>query len=117
MDLRNAYVEIVRRTGITVAVLTYCTLERGALKVTASGRVLETFLATVNTNSQTFTREYEILRADLARVCTDLVEARGVHFVYGDHVSSVSQDGTGSKIRGVYDHQAALGRARPRGRR
>jgi hypothetical protein len=49
--------------------------------------------------------------------CTEPVEARGVHFAYGDRVSSASQIGTGSKIRGVYDRQAALGRVRPRRQR
>jgi hypothetical protein len=55
----------MHRMGIEVAVLTCCTAERGALKVTAGRPILATFLATGNTNSQTFTSEDEVLRADL----------------------------------------------------
>jgi 2-polyprenyl-6-methoxyphenol hydroxylase-like FAD-dependent oxidoreductase len=99
VDIREAPVEIMRAMGIEDAVVACRTPERGILKVTAGGRVLATFMATGDPSNQAGTSEYEILRADLARVCTELVEPRGVRFVYGDYVSSVSQDGNGGKVR------------------
>jgi 2-polyprenyl-6-methoxyphenol hydroxylase-like FAD-dependent oxidoreductase len=100
IDIREVPVTIMRRMGIEPAVRACRTPERGIQKVTAGGRVLATFMSTGDPKNQTMTSEYEILRADLARVCTELAEGRpGVRIVYGDYVSSVSQDGKGGKVR------------------
>jgi 2-polyprenyl-6-methoxyphenol hydroxylase-like FAD-dependent oxidoreductase len=100
VDIREAPVTIMHLMDIESAVRACRTPERGTQKVTAGGRVLATFMATGDPKNQTMTSEYEILRGDLARVCTEAAEARpGVKFVYGDYVSSVSQDGKGGKVR------------------
>jgi 2-polyprenyl-6-methoxyphenol hydroxylase-like FAD-dependent oxidoreductase len=101
VDIREAGVGIMQRMGIEPAVRACRTPERGIHRLSGTtGRILATFMETGNTKQQSMTSEYEILRADLARVCTDAASARpGVRFVYGDYVSSVSQDAKGGKVR------------------
>jgi 2-polyprenyl-6-methoxyphenol hydroxylase-like FAD-dependent oxidoreductase len=55
------------------------------------------FGATGDAAKQAITSEFEILRADLARICTDKAASiPGVEVVYGEYVASLSQPDDGS---------------------
>jgi 2-polyprenyl-6-methoxyphenol hydroxylase-like FAD-dependent oxidoreductase len=100
IDIRGPAVAVVQRMGLEPAIREVTTPERGLQKMGASGRVLATFHASGDTSKQSFTSEFEVLRADLAHVCCEAAERRpGVTFVYGDYASSVSQPGAGGKVR------------------
>jgi 2-polyprenyl-6-methoxyphenol hydroxylase-like FAD-dependent oxidoreductase len=63
----------------------------GLEKVSASNKLIVAMYSTGDPNRQSFTSEFEILRADLARIFVDLADRRpGVKFVYGDYVSALS---------------------------
>jgi 2-polyprenyl-6-methoxyphenol hydroxylase-like FAD-dependent oxidoreductase len=94
IDIRGPAVAIVRRMGLEAAIRACGTPERGFQKLDTRGRVVATFDASGDADRQSFTSEYEILRADLARLCCEAAAARpGVAFVYGDYIRSVSQPG------------------------
>jgi 2-polyprenyl-6-methoxyphenol hydroxylase-like FAD-dependent oxidoreductase len=62
-----------------------------------NGRPIAVFKATGDVTKQAGTSEFEILRADLARIFVDAATKRpGVRIVYGDHVSAITQPEDGS---------------------
>jgi 2-polyprenyl-6-methoxyphenol hydroxylase-like FAD-dependent oxidoreductase len=100
IDIRGPAVEVIQGMGLEPAVRANGTNERGIQRTTASGRVVASFDATGDSSKQAFTSEFEILRADFARLCCDTAARRpGVKFVYGDYISSLSQPGTDGKGR------------------
>jgi 2-polyprenyl-6-methoxyphenol hydroxylase-like FAD-dependent oxidoreductase len=56
------------------------------------GKPIATFGSSGDTSQQSFTSEFEILRADLARILVDTAVRRpGVRIIYGEYISSISQ--------------------------
>jgi 2-polyprenyl-6-methoxyphenol hydroxylase-like FAD-dependent oxidoreductase len=94
IDIRGPAVEVMRRMGLEDAVRKCCTPERGLQRVTESGRVVATLGTTGDAGHQAFTSEFEILRADLVRLCSEAAEHRpGVKFLFGNYISAISQAG------------------------
>jgi 2-polyprenyl-6-methoxyphenol hydroxylase-like FAD-dependent oxidoreductase len=92
IDIRGPAVEAIRRMGIEPAILEAKTPELGGHAISAAGNIIATFDATGDVNRQSIISEFEILRADLARICCEAAERPGVNIVYGDYVSTVTQD-------------------------
>ena len=68
------------------------TTELGTTFVNSSGTPFATFLASTGENS--FTAEYEVLRADLAALFVQASQERGgaVQYVYGESIAGLTQD-------------------------
>jgi 2-polyprenyl-6-methoxyphenol hydroxylase-like FAD-dependent oxidoreductase len=100
IDIRGPAVEIIRAMGLEDAIRACGTNERGIQRLSPAGRLIATFDATGDSTKQSLTSEFEILRADLARLFCDAAAGRsGVQFVYGDYISSISQTGANSNER------------------
>jgi 2-polyprenyl-6-methoxyphenol hydroxylase-like FAD-dependent oxidoreductase len=100
IDIRGPAVEVIQGMGLEPAVREHNTNERGLQRTTVDGRVIASFDSTGDSTKQGFSSEFEILRADFARLCCDTAARRpGVKFVYGDYISSLSQLGTDGKGR------------------
>jgi 2-polyprenyl-6-methoxyphenol hydroxylase-like FAD-dependent oxidoreductase len=100
IDIRGPAVEIIRAMGLEDAIRACGTNERGVQRLSPAGRLIATFDATGDSTKQSLTSEFEILRADLARLFGDAAAGRpGVQFVYGDYISSITQPGADSKER------------------
>jgi 2-polyprenyl-6-methoxyphenol hydroxylase-like FAD-dependent oxidoreductase len=65
--------------------------------VSLGGSIIARFDSTGDVADQSITSEFEILRADLARVFVDAATSRpGVKIVYGDYISAISQSDNGT---------------------
>ena len=87
VDIRGPAVEIIKRMNLEEAVRSRHTTEEGTRFVNALGKSFAQFNA-----GESFTAEYEILRADLSQLFLDATEGLGkVKYIYGDSVKSLEQ--------------------------
>ena len=87
VDIRGPAVEIIKRMSLEEAVRSRHTTEEGTRFVNALGKSFAQFNA-----GESFTAEYEILRADLSQLFLDATEGLGkVKYIYGDSVKSLEQ--------------------------
>ena len=87
IDIHGAAIEIVKRMKIEEAVRSFHTTEEGTRIFNTSGKPIAQFDA-----GDTFTAQYEILRADLSQLFLDATEGRGdIRYLYGDSIKSLKQ--------------------------
>ena len=87
VDIRGPAVEIIKRMNLEKAVRSRHTTEEGTRFVNPLGKSFAQFNA-----GDSFTAEYEILRADLSQLFLEATESLGkVKYVYGDSVKSLEQ--------------------------
>jgi 2-polyprenyl-6-methoxyphenol hydroxylase-like FAD-dependent oxidoreductase len=94
IDIRGPAIEIVKAMKLEEAVRSRHTTEEGTRFLNASGNVFAQFAA-----GDSFTAEYEILRADLAGLFLEATEGSGkIQYMYGDSVKSLEQTQKGANV-------------------
>ncbi|EWM14223.1 FAD-dependent monooxygenase [Kutzneria sp. 744] len=94
IDVRGRAMEVLERMGLADEVRRHHTDMRGGAFLDRKGRtVVEMDADTVGFREPT---DVEILRGDLARILRDATE--GVEYVYGDSITSLTEDGTGVAV-------------------
>lgn len=94
IDIRGPAVEIVKAMKLEEAIRSRHTTEEGTSFLNASGKVFAQF-----EGGDSFTAEYEILRADLAGLFLEATEGSGkVQYIYGDSVKSLEQTEQGANV-------------------
>ncbi|MCJ1338997.1 hypothetical protein MMC09_004286 [Bachmanniomyces sp. S44760] len=94
IDVRGPAIEIVKAMKLEEAVRSRHTTEEGTSFLNASGNIFAQFEA-----GDSFTAEYEILRADLAGLFLEATEGLGkVQYMYGDSIKSLEQTETGANV-------------------
>ncbi len=89
IDIRGPAIEVIKKMNLEEAVRAYHTTEVGTRAFGQSGQKVAEF--TLDTGN-TFTAEYEILRADLCGLFLETTEKlKNVRHVYGDYVKSLEQ--------------------------
>ena len=87
IDIRGAAIEIVKAMKLEERLRSRHTTEEGTTFLNSSGKVFAQFEA-----GETFTAEYEILRADLSQLFLETTEnLSNVQYKYGDSVQSLEQ--------------------------
>lgn len=87
IDIRGPAVEIIKQMKLEEAVRNRHTTEEGTRFVNSSGKPFAKF-----DGGDSFTAEYEILRADLSQLFLEVTEGLGnVQYIYGDSVKSLEQ--------------------------
>ena len=87
IDIRGRAVEIIKAMKMEEAVRSRHTTEEGTKFVNSSGKIFAQFKA-----GDSFTADYEILRADLSQLFLDATEGlANVQYIYGDSVRSLEQ--------------------------
>lgn len=87
IDVRGSAVEILRRMNLEAEVRARHTTEEGTAFINRSGEVFAEFGA-----DNSFTAEYEILRADLSQLFFEVTEKLdNVRYVFGDSIESLHQ--------------------------
>ncbi len=87
IDIHGPAVEIIKRMNLEEAVRSRHTTEEGTRFVNPLGKIFAQFNA-----GESFTAEYEILRADLSQLFLEATEGLGkVKYIYGDSVESLEQ--------------------------
>lgn len=98
IDIRQAAVKIIQRMGIEDAVRAKTTTEKGLQFVDETGKPFATFGASGQTETQSFTSEFEILRGDLVEILFDKVRDR-IRVVYGEYIKDCRKDAKGGRAR------------------
>jgi len=94
IDIRGPAIEIVKAMKLEEAVRSRHTTEEGTIFLNASGKIFAQFEA-----GDSFTAEYEILRADLAGLFLEATKGLGkVQYMYGDSVESLEQTEKGANV-------------------
>ncbi|KAI9661210.1 MAG: hypothetical protein M1821_009537 [Bathelium mastoideum] len=87
IDMRGPAIEIIKQMKLEEAVRSRGTTETGTRMVNSSGKSFAQFDA-----GDSFTAEYEILRADLSQLFLEATESlSSVRYIYGDSVESLEQ--------------------------
>lgn len=89
IDIRGPAIDIIKEMNLLDAVRSRHTTEQGTRFVDRSGKTFAQF-----DGGDTFTAEYEILRADLSQLLMDAIEGRNIQCIYGDYITSLDQSGT-----------------------
>ncbi|KUJ16973.1 flavo protein monooxygenase [Mollisia scopiformis] len=94
IDIRGPAIDIVKRMGLEDAVRERHTTEEGTRMVRSDGRSFAQF-----ETGETFTAEYEILRADLSQLFLEATQRLGnVKYVYEDSVQALEQGEKGVDV-------------------
>ena len=87
IDIRGPAVELVKRMKLEEAIRSRHTTEEGTIFLNSTGKTFAQFNA-----GDTFTAEYEILRADLSQLFLEATEGlSNIQYIYGDSVKSLEQ--------------------------
>lgn len=88
IDIRGPAISIIKKMGIEPDVRARTTTEEGTRLLNTSGKVVAEI-----PQGDTFTAEYEILRADLCELFFDATSRLdNVKYMYGDYVTALQQD-------------------------
>lgn len=98
VDIRGPSVSVVRKMGLEQTIKDHGTGEAALAFINDKGEVRAKFDATGDTSQQSFTSEFEILRADLARVFIKAAESRGVKIIYGERIEGLEETEKGMKV-------------------
>ncbi|TEY86573.1 hypothetical protein BOTCAL_0006g00530 [Botryotinia calthae] len=94
IDIHGAAVEIAKKMKLEEAIRARTTTEVGTMLVNSSGKPFAKFLA-----GDTFTSDYEILRADLSELFLEASKKfDNINYKYGDFVQSLNQTETGVDV-------------------
>ncbi len=89
IDIRGPAIEVIKKMNLEEAVRSYHTTEIGTRAFGQSGQKVAEFTLD---QGNTFTAEYEILRADLCGLFLETTEKlKNVRHIYGDYVKSLEQ--------------------------
>jgi len=89
VDVRGHAIQVVENMGVLEAIRSKNTTEIGTAFIDKNGKVLALFEAD---GDKSATSEFEILRADLARIFLNAVDNRhNIKFVYGTTIESLTQ--------------------------
>jgi len=87
IDIRGSAIDIVKEMKLEEAIRSRLTTEECTTFVNSSGKTFARFEA-----GESFTAEYEILRADLSQLFLEATEGLGqVQHIYGDSIKSLEQ--------------------------
>lgn len=87
IDIRGTAISIIERMKLKDAITARHTTEEGTRIVNSAGKNIAEF-----GKGDTFTAEYEILRADLCGLFLEATESmKNIRYVYGDYVTSLQQ--------------------------
>ena len=87
IDIRGPAIEIIKLMKLEEALRSRHTTEEGTTFVDSSGKSFAQFIG-----GDTFTAEYEILRADLSQIFLEATEGlSNVQYIYGDSIESLEQ--------------------------
>ena len=87
IDIRGPAIQIIKDMKLEEAIRSRHTTEEGTAFLDSSGKIFARFDA-----GETFTAEYEILRADLCGLFLEATEGlSNVQYIYGDSVKSLEQ--------------------------
>ncbi|KAF2847125.1 FAD/NAD(P)-binding domain-containing protein [Plenodomus tracheiphilus IPT5] len=95
VDIRGTAISVIEKMKLKDAVQARSTTEEGTRIVGASGKTVAEF-----GKGDSFTAEYEILRADLCELFLDEThKLPNVRYVYGDFVTSLSQSESSADVK------------------
>lgn len=87
IDIRGPAIEVVRRMGLLEALRARTTTEKGTKILNPQGHTVASFIA-----GDTFTAEYEVLRADLAELFIEASDKfDNVRYAYGESITALNQ--------------------------
>lgn len=90
IDIRGSAIEILKEMKMIEAIRSRHTTEKGTIFLKSSGKIFAQFSSSTDNS---FTAEYEILRADLSQLFLEATENLGnVQYVYGDSIKSLQQN-------------------------
>lgn len=100
LDLRGHAIEVIRRMGLEDAFRAHKAPEQGIEVVGSSGMRWAYFPANKSSKGlQSFTTEFEIMRADLCRILHD-ASKEGVRYMFGNSIKSFEEEEEGAvKVR------------------
>lgn len=102
VDIRGGAVDVVKLMGLREKIQAEHTTETGLAFVDTNGKIIAQFDATGDEKRQSGTSEYEILRADLARLFMEKTDGLdNVKYMYGDSIRSIDQAGSTAEV--VFD--------------
>ncbi|KAF7868440.1 hypothetical protein EAF04_004972 [Stromatinia cepivora] len=94
IDIHGAAVEIAKKMKLEEAIRARFTTEKGTMMLNSAGKPFAKFPA-----GDTFTSNYEILRADLSELFLEATKTfDGVQYVYGDFVKTLRQTEAGVDV-------------------
>ncbi|GAA99620.1 uncharacterized protein L969DRAFT_16921 [Mixia osmundae IAM 14324] len=97
VDIRDAALEIIKRTGTYEQILASSTGEEGLYVVDANNRVWGSWLVDKSGKNASPTSENEILRGTLADVLYQATKER-VEYIFGDHITAVTDLDDGVQV-------------------
>ncbi|KAL9008942.1 MAG: hypothetical protein Q9173_005984 [Seirophora scorigena] len=92
VDIRSSAVDIIKRLGVEPAIRKHTTNEKGVQLVDENGKAVATLEATGDSDSQSFTSEYEIFRGALAQVFIEPIMNR-VTTIFDDSIDRYEERG------------------------
>ncbi|KAL5378520.1 hypothetical protein DPSP01_009101 [Paraphaeosphaeria sporulosa] len=100
VDIRGAAVEVMKAMGLEQAIRDKNTTEVGFEFVYSDGVSKARMAATGDDKNQSFTSEYEILRADLANIFYDATKGmKGIEYVFDETIEDLVQDSQADKVQ------------------
>ncbi|KAF2709287.1 FAD/NAD(P)-binding domain-containing protein [Pleomassaria siparia CBS 279.74] len=94
IDIREEAVKIIDRMGLVPIIKAKHTTEEGISFIYADGKTKASFPATGNTEKQSITSEFEILRGDLAEILYDLTK-EDTKYVFDEYVTGIEEQENG----------------------
>ncbi|KAF2114298.1 hypothetical protein BDV96DRAFT_521918 [Lophiotrema nucula] len=104
IDIRGPGVNVIRRMGIEQKIKAKHTTETGICFVDQAGNTVAKFDATGDTEHQTATSEFEILRGELTELLLDEVQEANekenvnINVVYGETIATLKEEDDGVQI-------------------
>ncbi|KAL1598751.1 hypothetical protein SLS60_007892 [Paraconiothyrium brasiliense] len=99
VDIRGAAVDVMKAMGLEQAIRDKSTTEVGFEFVYADGVSTARIAATGDDKNQSFTSEYEILRADLANIFYDATKnMKSIEYVFDETIKDLVQDAQTGKV-------------------
>lgn len=101
VDIRSDGVQVIRKMGLEAIIKSKHTTEEGLSFVDAHGKEFAAFPSTGDTEKQSLTSEFEILRGDLAEILFDATK-NNVEYVFDEYL--IGLETTGQKVRATFSN-------------
>ncbi|KAF2442770.1 FAD/NAD(P)-binding domain-containing protein [Karstenula rhodostoma CBS 690.94] len=99
VDIRGAAVDVMKAMGLEQAIRNKNTTEVGFEFVYSDGVSKSRIAATGDDKNQSFTSEYEILRADLANIFYDATkDMKNIEYIFNETINDLVQDAQADKV-------------------